>query len=222
MAKGCAKKVQVSKVSKDTYPCGNARVRYIHYAPQHSKKNPWRVCTTGLVNALKEKNIILMVPLLLRPRSSPSRRSSEPNWGSPSCRPFEIYISSLLPIAFWSFLDRLSCSRWRTRHVARRRRSLVWFPCLGLWKPSTPWFRQACSSLISSLNSHLDFDAGLLPPTPFTPVTPPGGSPVAPASSGRCAKKGYSNFWRWSKISWTSSDEMRRQVGRSLIACTRC
>ena len=33
--------------SKNEYPRGNAKVKWIHYAPQHSKKRPWRIQITG-------------------------------------------------------------------------------------------------------------------------------------------------------------------------------
>jgi len=45
-------KAAVKKGPVKTYPCGTPCVKWIHYAPAHSAKRPWRVQVTGMVRFL--------------------------------------------------------------------------------------------------------------------------------------------------------------------------
>ena len=104
-----------------TYKNGEPKVKWIHYAPEHSKKRPWRIQITGMVCFLGFYFVLLKLYFLfpfVRRRSTPSPPSSSRSFVSISSKQSP---SKKLPLRIFSFhfyLDRW-CTRvsrlwWRT------------------------------------------------------------------------------------------------------------
>ena len=98
---------RVSKVAKkapvQTYPNGEPKVKWIHFAPAHSKTRPWRIQITGMVRFFNFYFVLLKLYFLfpfVRRRNIPS-----PPW---SLRSFVLTSSKRspskkLPLRIFSF-----------------------------------------------------------------------------------------------------------------------
>ena len=161
---------RVSKVAKkapvQTYPNGEPKVKWIHFAPAHSKTRPWRIQITGMVRFFNFYFVLLKLYSLfpfVRRRNIPSPRGCYA--GRPvvkagqrlfCCSPLSfacrVKLSTLrkrgsAPIAFVCSpaADQASCSHLVRKQLGRFSLDLLCF-CGAL-----PWAgRQYGESLASS------------------------------------------------------------------------
>ena len=104
-----------------TYKNGEPKVKWIHYAPEHSKKRPWRIQITGMVCFLGFYFVLLKLYFLfpfVRRRSTPSPPSSSRSFVSISSKQSPSKKPPLRIFSFHFYLDRW-CTRvsrlwWRT------------------------------------------------------------------------------------------------------------